>query len=630
MRSFYLLLQAIPFLDRSFLNGNADTPPPQGTVLVRYVGMVQDMCEVEYYLSEVNGVNVHYRDVHLPEMPQDDYADIAHKLAERQPLVVVPTPFASDWFRDELHTAAAAPTTSTTSLIEADRCHKRERDEVAVPPTKRTVPSTPDTSMEDSSVGTPREASPVAASRADQHVSSNSDWWPAGCMDSDPNQCPVLAKMYYEQDPSSSRLRLNEVVELIGVLSVDPMDADFYKDDHLDDFMHTVMPPPSLLPRLHVLCYNRLNLEHATPDDNAHTDMDIESTSKDDQCDDRKLAIQVFSEYVFDGNETAAEALLMVLMSMAEREQLAEHTWTPIRTPSDAALGCASLNLVLSSEAACAKMYSRLQRVLSEILPVVGGIQLTLDNLKETIMSPAKSESGRLEPSHLQLPKGAALIINQASLSEGRIDARATETLEALNSLTQNHSVPYRFEGNMKFYFEADYRVIVLSSAVRGRQKESAPNKLLPCAMQMNLPDAMQVNETSVPESLCKRIRSYLTRCRSNVMSTVEAERDGSVFNVPLTKTLLELAQKDFIEKRAQHRARAEQQKRMQAMAVENAALHLESLEAEIGETDFHRWLTIARLQSRSRIAVSGNMSTDASEAEKWTDTLRLDDAMRW
>ena len=52
--------------------------------------------EMEYYLSEMNGVKMHYWDVHVTEELQDNGMDIlAHKLAEHQPLMIVPIPFAS-------------------------------------------------------------------------------------------------------------------------------------------------------------------------------------------------------------------------------------------------------------------------------------------------------------------------------------------------------------------------------------------------------------------------------------------------------------------------------------------------------------------------------------------------------
>ena len=73
------------------------------------------------------------------------------------------------------------------------------------PPTKWTALSTPNMSMDDSM----EEAlagcdSPSQLDNTCKEVfnNSNSDWWPARCMESDQNQCPVLAKLYYDLDNS--------------------------------------------------------------------------------------------------------------------------------------------------------------------------------------------------------------------------------------------------------------------------------------------------------------------------------------------------------------------------------------------------------------------------------------------
>lgn len=145
--------------------------------------------------------------------------------------------------------------------------------------------------------------------------------------------------------------------------------------------------------------------------------------------------------------------------------------------------------------------------------------------------------------------------------------------------------------------------------------------------MEMKLSDEMLTDDSvqAVPEDACKRIRSYLMRCRCSTTSDGQDE----VFNVQLPKTVLELAQKDFIERRAEHRQKTEQRKRMQAMAVGTSAQRLEPLAAALGEDDFHRWLTIARLEARSRIPFSGSGPSEGAESETWRAALSLDDAMR-
>jgi hypothetical protein len=89
------------------------------------------------------------------------------------------------------------------------------------------------------------------------------------------------------------------------------------------------------------------------------------------------------------------------------------------------------------------------------------------------------------------------------------------------------------------------------------------------------------------------------------------------VFNVPLSKHLLELAQHEFLDKRAEYRKKKER---------------METVGKQVEEDDLHRWLTLARLQARSRIPPSGSCGlSDENDTERqvWADTLRLDEAMR-
>jgi hypothetical protein len=123
----------LPYLNRSVVNGIMSTTTP-GPQLVRYVGMVQDMLDPEYYVAnDDQGRSTHFYDnfeentgnrcgnaeetiiktdqaaTVIP--PEDQYysptgsnGERSHHpdLAERIPLVVVPIPFPSEWFRQAI------------------------------------------------------------------------------------------------------------------------------------------------------------------------------------------------------------------------------------------------------------------------------------------------------------------------------------------------------------------------------------------------------------------------------------------------------------------------------------------------------------------------------------------------
>ena len=80
---------------------------------------------------------------------------------------------------------------------------------------------------------------------------------------------------------------------------MDPMDVKFPQAsiewNDFDEFSNISLPPLlSLLPRLHVLCYNHLNLE-------AGQNADTTDTGVVNKDDDWSLVTQVFAKHIFGG-----------------------------------------------------------------------------------------------------------------------------------------------------------------------------------------------------------------------------------------------------------------------------------------------------------------------------------------
>jgi hypothetical protein len=153
-----------------------------------------------------------------------------------------------------------------------------------------------------------------------------------------------------------------------------------------------------------------------------------------------------------------------------------------------------------------------------------------------------------------------------------------------VQELTQGHKLPYRFDGGIKIPFEADLRVIVLATNVS--------KKLLACTLQVHCDyraPAQPLTVTTLPA-----VRDVLTSVRGKGQTLCPNP------NIALSAKVLERAQQDFIERRATAR---------------NANM------PAVTERDFHRWLTLTRLQARSR-------QVKTTEVEDWKLALALDDAM--
>ena len=639
------------------------------------------MLDDEYYVTRHGGKLTHFREICEINDDGDDFmdsdeADLADKLGERSQLVVVPIPFATHWFLDRLKSrkgygvpnASSSKKSTDAELYPEDHGTNKKRNremESTEPQAKQRFES--DATITPSS--TEKMISDCVASTNNETEASadaTSDWWPPGFMESNEEECPVLAKIYYDhcKDASKSRrLRLNDVVELIGVVSVNPMQADFsgqkFSENNCSDYRppgnhmfvddglfddRLVLPPPSQLPRLHVLCYNLLDLDQLTSNvicKRHALDEELEeqpSILLSEPLDSRLQALNFLSsEPVFNNNKVVSEAVLLTLMSMAQRRQSpptdesSAPSWDCVSTPTeDSTLGCASLNIQLPSESACRHFFGKLKSLIEDICPVVASIDLTLQSLNEGIKlrAPAKDALGRLTPNFFQLPKGSTILIHMGQMSEGTICSAGLETLEALRSLVQRHVVPYTFGTSMMNYsFEADYRVIVVSTKnvntmeqdenfmePNGRQSRS---KLLPCAFQLSF-DGI-VGSSDMEDKFCSSrdmLKEFIASCRCASECDNGAQCGSN--NVTLSSSVLEMAQKDFLQRRAMARKIGQNECEMAR------------------EEDFHRWLTLTRLEARSRnfdrkFEAGGNSKTNCLEATKqdWERALALDDAVR-
>lgn len=484
----------LPWLTRSFVDHCSSSQE----VLVRYVGMVQDMMDPEYFVGEGR---------------QDE------ELSERHPLLVVPVPFVSEWHsfgRPSTMEPISTPAVRIPASPPESITRKRDRECEEVPETlqarhKTQSPSHP-------SCDTPSSILPI----------SESDWWPAGTLGSNPEECPVLAKLHYDQYPTQERLRLNDLVELIGVLSIDPWEASWA------EFDENPIPPPSRLPRLNVLSFCKI---------------DLDTTASPEAIKDPLHVWTNHNGWPSSLDSTLAEVLFLTLVGKAERRH------EEMQRGPQQALGCASLQLTSSNSQ---QLFQHLSSILPNICPVVAA----MDGFLNMCDSPSK-ESGRLVPTPWQLPRGATLLLHVPH-------APSAELRHLLEELCTQHRLSYTFEGGMRLAFDADYRIILVTS----------PIVTLSCTMTLKVDDVMMDCDGSPNE-----MRSALAYARS-------------LPSIALPATVMEQAQHDFLQRRAEAR-------------TGNQRLP--------GENCFHRWLTLTRLYARARGLA------EATTAE-WEAALQLDD----
>ncbi|GAX13476.1 hypothetical protein FisN_36Lh027 [Fistulifera solaris] len=352
----------------------------------------------------------------------------------------------------------------------------------------------------------------------------------------------LLANFFYDQYMNHQpKLRLNELVEVVGVMEQDVLMENHRRETSWKDTLISAFQDeeeeaiPLHVPRIQVLWYRKLDLDQLILPPLQMPD--IPSNEVVATALSRALSIDTLT----------ASAIWMALLSLAERKPCG----TPRRTPYATTLGCASLAILLPDASACHQFQKRLEGILSSMLPL-----LVTPHLKD-LKIPNK-KSGRLAQSPLQLPKGATVLLNASEIQAGPLSPQGLQMLQGVQELTSGHQVPYHFDGGMRIPFEADVRVIVLCTA--------ETKSLLPCLLQVKGQPGLEPYDWS--ESMCQTIREHLAHARS-----------GPPIDLPLQ--LLTDAQQDFLQRRQEARQR----------------------NVTVDEMAFHRWLTLTRLIARGRRA---------------------------
>jgi Mini-chromosome maintenance replisome factor len=541
--------------------------------LVRLTGFVQDMLDTEYF--------------HCGQDRHGNGQESNLQLLERTPLVLVPIPGATPWFED-----------LCLSTPDAENGHENSCKKMKLDPEK-------DLHKEISSM----QSRPPANSKI--HL-----YYDVYSVD-DSNEC-------------HNKLRLNDVVEVIAMIDMDDyFDQSDCPMSLFDEFSPNVLDSHVKIPSLHVVWFQHKSadtmllssLETNSPHVNISREdeqADVSFAERDpptiltaqDQIE--KLPGNALGHVLGlpDSESMLSTAIWLTLLSRAERKRVPRDESTgslnqwypPVITPDGSSLGCASLSIMLPDAESCHRLGQSLSRVLGMIVPVVRVVTVTNESLSEpSAWIPKKvtvNGDGRLSATSLQLPEGSLVIIDISQVQPGLLSPTQIETLQSLQNLTQNHALPYFFDGNVRITFEADYRIIVLTAAGVG-------SKLLPCLIQMNSTHCTTSGQENSAHD--EAWRAEIDAMRRLLVDLRVGSSDQHGGNIALSSAVLEYAQKDFVARRVAARDRVG--------AEPNDPL------GEVNEHDFHRWLTLTRLFARSR-------RSHVAMPRDWQDALALDDKL--
>jgi hypothetical protein len=324
-----------------------------------------------------------------------------------------------------------------------------------------------------------------------------------------------LVKLY----DTSVDLKLNDVIEVFGILSTDPSMAVFH--DHsfspvmgdgleasiaanqmMDDGMQTEHlaknPPPSLVPRLHAVIIRKLDHSNPCLPASITTGCSVaDGTSLHDVGQLREEILAVL-EHALVGDRLAAEYLLCHLVSSVYSRQ------------NVIALGKFSLNLSGCPRDRNLNFIGHLSRVLSLLITKSYLLPMSLANMNELRFVPRKDYStNRLRSGLLQLSAHTQLIIDETALEPGQLDANGVANITALGDVVSWQKLDYDFEFHRQ-PFPTNINVLVMSEG----------KSILKCDCQVPLLHDMQALstldetyrgiDTYLTPHLLRRIRAYL------------------------------------------------------------------------------------------------------------------------
>ena len=266
-------------------------------------------------------------------------------------------------------------------------------------------------------------------------------------------QGPACLVHLYDQE---STFKVNEMIEFIGILSVDPGLAVF--DQHMEGVQDTAFltpddlttpeeqavhhPPPSLVPRLHCLTFHRLT--HSNPclpdaiSDVSHTNL----------AEMRKELLSLLTKVAY-GDSLAAEYILLHLVSSV-------YNWTEIITVGKFALnvsGCPPLQ----------SFPQEMHQLVEQLVPKCHFLSMTLNNMNSLNLVPKKNyTANRLTSGILQMSERTNLIVDETALEAGQLNENGVKNVKALENVISWQKLEYDFSYN-KLEFKTNLLVMILS-----------------------------------------------------------------------------------------------------------------------------------------------------------------------
>ena len=344
-----------------------------------------------------------------------------------------------------------------------------------------------------------------------------------------PNESgPACLVHVYDQE---STFKVNDMVEFIGILSVDPGLA-MITDQQMEDAHESAIPipddlitpeeqavhhpPPSLVPRLHCLAYHRLT--HSNP----CVPNDIKggsSTSLIGQLVDVRGELLSLLTQVAYGDALTAEYMLLHLVSTV-------YNWTGIMP-----VGKFALNV-----SGCPPSQSfpqEVHKLVEQLVPKCYFLSMTLNNMNTLNFVPKKDyTANRLKSSILQLSERTNVIVDETALEAGQLNENGVKNVTALENVISWQKLEYDFK-YYKAEFTTNLLVLILSEG-----KSLLPSDCHVVLRHCSEPQPAQRVLSSIASDTIERMRAFLGV--------------GQLAEYSLSLEMQEVLQNDFVNSRQQ------------------------------------------------------------------------------
>ncbi|XP_011049516.1 PREDICTED: mini-chromosome maintenance complex-binding protein isoform X2 [Acromyrmex echinatior] len=506
------ILTKIPLLNNTQLHDIKDKE------LVRFRGMIQDMYDPEYYLKQYEVKNTSTGESNIRcGMYMDAAQCLPHEMvllysknnqtSGRQTYVVISIPGLNDWAKEE-SMAIQTPRTTTHN----DSTNKRSLDEndleemdYSEPVTKKEKVSADnnDVNMTDA-----EGSAKVQSVLSEDHILNFPIPIDGG------KTC--IVKIY-----NDTVLKLNQVIDIIGFISLDPsLSIIQSSDDEMNEAeIQTHNPPASLVPRLHAVKIIELTKPIII---NAPEILSKAQLIRGD------LHI-ILSQLLF-GDTLAADYMICHLLSMM---YLRKESFSLFTFPLNIT------NIPVNKHKTFPKEF---YNFLKLFVKKSYFLEITLENLNELALIPKKDyECNRLTSGILQLSDNTHLILDETGLNPGTLTATGRENYQALSDLLMFQKLKYDFQ----FYtieYETDIPILIFSDA----------KSFVPCPTQVVL--NVDAETENLYSQVTEAAHQYLKDDNRlvNIRQYIETLKYTRPFN--LTEGMAKIIQKDFVKLLGEHR----------------------------------------------------------------------------